>query len=389
MRSLIFACFFAVSPLIIDRAFAEDVKIGVIGTFSGPYAVFGKNFKMGVEAWVAEHGNKIGQDTVTFVYRDEEGPDPAKARALAQELIVKDHVEYLAGVYFTPDAMAILPLLVPTDTPLIVWNAATSSITQKSPLVVRTSFTMWQNAVPAAEAAAASGSKKVAILVSDYGPGLDAEAAFRKTFEAKGGSVVAAIRIPLATRDFAPIMQKVTDAGADTIFVFLPSGPPVLAFIKAYDGAGLRKAGVKILSTGDIVTEPDLPAIGDAALGAMTTYHYAASHESAENKAFLAQIAKDGDDPHEVTMAAVAAYDGAHVLYDMIAATGGKRDGRKAVAAVLGRSWISPRGPVQINAKSRHITQNVYLREVVRVDGRLENKEIKTFAAQPDWGSPP
>lgn len=367
-------------------AHADVIKVGVIGTLSGPYALFGKNFKMGIDAWVAQHGNKVGDHEIEFVYRDEEGPNPAKSKALAQELVVKEKVQYLAGVYFTPNAMAIAPLLEESRTPLIVMNAATSAIVEKSPYIVRTSFTMWQNTVPAANVAYKNGARKVAIAVSDYGPGLDAEAAFKKTFEDAGGKVVEAIRIPLATTDFSPIMQRIKAAGPDTIFCFLPSGPPTFGFFKAYIDNGLKQDGVKMLSTGDIVTEIDLPSIGESSLGVQSTYHYAVSHASPENKEFLAAMAKAGAGQDDVGMTGIAAYDGARVIYKMIEATDGKRDPAKAVDAVKGMKWTSPRGPVAIDPETRHIRQNVYLRVVEKVDGRLINKETgEVFADQPDW----
>lgn len=376
----------AVTCMMSAPASADVIKVGVIGTMSGPYALFGKNFKMGIDAWVAEHGTKVGSHEVEFIYRDEEKPDPARSKALAQELLVKDKVQYLAGIYFTPDAMAVAPLLEESKTPLVVMNAATSAITEKSPYIVRTSFTMWQNTVPAAKTAIKNGAKKVATAVSDYGPGIDAETAFKKTFEGDGGSVVEAIRIPLATTDFSPIVQRIKDSGADTIFTFLPAGPPTLGFVKAYFDNGLKAAGVKLISTGDVVTEPDLPNIGDAGIGILSTYHYSVSHASPENAAFLATIKKDGGNLDEVTMTSVAAYDGARLIYKMIEATDGVRDPAKAVEAVKGMTWVSPRGPVSIDPETRHIKQNIYLRSVEKVDGKLVNKEIQTFDAQPDWG---
>jgi branched-chain amino acid transport system substrate-binding protein len=375
----------AACGVISTAASADVIKVGVIGTMSGPYALFGQNFKMGIDAWVAQHGSKVGDHEVEFIYRDEESPNPAKSKALAQELLVKDKVQYLAGLYFTPDAMAVAPLLEEAKTPLIVLNAATSAIVEKSPYIVRTSFTMWQNTVPAAQVATRNGSKKVAIAVSDYGPGVDAENAFKKTFEAGGGTVTEAIRMPLNTTDFSPIMQRIKDSGADTIFTFLPAGPPTLGFVKAYIDNGLKAAGVRLMSTGDVVTEPDLPNIGDSGIGILSTYHYAVSHDSPENKAFLDQIVKDGGKLDEVTMTSVAAYDGARLIYKMIEATGGQRDPEKAVAAVKGMQWVSPRGPVSIDPATRHIRQNVYLREVAKQDGKLVNKETQTFDAQPDW----
>lgn len=378
----VFAAFGAISTTVAE---ADVIKVGVIGTMSGPYALFGQNFRSGINAWVAQHGSKIGDHEVEFVYRDEESPNPAKSKALAQELLVKDKVQYLAGFYFTPDALAVAPLLEESRTPMIVLNAATSAIVQKSPYIVRTSFTMWQNTVPAAKVAYKNGSKKVAIAVSDYGPGIDAENAFKKTFEADGGAVTEAIRMPMNTTDFSPIMQRIKDSGADTIFTFLPAGPPTLGFVKAYVDNGLKASGVKLMSTGDVVTEPDLANIGESGIGILSTYHYAVSHDSPENKAFLDQIVKDGGKLDEVTMTSVAAYDGARLIYKMIEATNGQRDPEKAVAAVKGLEWVSPRGPVSIDPETRHIRQNVYVREMAKQDGKLVNKEIQTFDAQPDW----
>ena len=384
IRVLVVAAAFAVA--IGGVASAETIKVGVIGPMSGPFSLYGRNFKLGIDAYVAMHGKKAGSHDVEFIYRDLDGPDPAKAKSLAQELIVKDKVQYLAGVYFTPNAMAVAPLLVQGKTPFILMNAATSAITEKSPYIVRTSFTMWQNTVPAARVARQKGYKKVAIAVSDYGPGIDAETAFRQTFEADGGTVIESIRMPVRTTDFGPVMQRIRNGGADAVFAFPPAGPPTLAFVKAFIDNGLKAAGIQLLTTGDVTPEPDLPQFGDDGIGIISTYHYSRSHASPENETFLAKIREVGGRVEDVTMAAVGAFDGAHVIYKMIEATGGERDPEKAVAAVKGLSWISPRGPVSIDPETRHITQNVYVRSVEKQGSTYINKEILTFANQPDYG---
>lgn len=373
----------------IHPALADTIKVGVIGPFSGPFGLYGKNFKAGIEAWQDVNGKSVKGHDVEFIYRDLEGIDPAKAKTLAQELIVKGKVQYLAGAYFTPDAMAIATVVDQGKTPFVVMNAATSAITEKSPLVVRTSFTLWQNTVPAAKIALERGLKKMVIAVSDYGPGLDAEAAFKKTFEAGGGTIADAIRMPVKTTDFGPIMQRVKDTGADGVFAFLPSGPPTLGFVKAFIDNGLKESGKKLITTGDLTLEPDLPALGDAGLGIISTYHYANSHDSPENKAFLAALKKTGLPENETVMTSVAAYDGARLIYRMIEATDGKQDPQKAVDAVKGYAWTSPRGPVSIDPKTRHIRQTIYERVVDKKDGAFFNKEGKAFPDQPDWGLAP
>lgn len=368
-------------------AYADTIKIGVVGPFSGPFALQGKNFKAGIDAYMALNGSKVGDDDIEIIYRDVPQADPAQSKALAQELVVKEGVQYLAGFYFTPDAMAVTPLLEQANVPLVIMNAATSAIVTKSPLVVRTSFTTWQTSTPIAKVAKDAGVSKVISVVSDYGPGVDAEHAFKAGFEAAGGQVVEAIRMPLATNDFSPIMQRIKDSGAEGVFAFLPSGPTTLGFVKAYNENGLKSGGIKFFAPGDLTQESDLPALGEAALGIQTTFHYAVSHDSPENKTFVEAAAKAIGNPAELSFPSVGAYDGMHVIYKMIEATGGEQDAQKAVDAVKGLSWTSPRGPVSIDPESRHITQNIYLREVTKADdGTYYNKEVQTFEKQGDPG---
>lgn len=385
MRKLLLAA--AAALLMGSGAYADTIKVGVVGPFSGPFALQGKNFKAGIDAYMATNGNKVGDNTVEIIYRDLPAADPAQSKSLAQELVVKEKVQYLAGFYFTPDAMAVTPILKQANTPLVVMNAATSAIVTKSPLVVRTSFTTWQTSTPMAKVAFDKGVKKIISVVSDYGPGVDAENAFKAGFEKAGGEVVEAIRMPLATNDFSPIMQRIKDSGAQGVFAFLPSGPTTLGFVKAYNENGLKGANIQLFAPGDLTQESDLPALGDAALGMLTTFHYAVSHDSPENKAFVEAAGKAIGNPAELTFPAVGAYDGMHVIYKMIEATGGKQDAQKAVDAVKGLTWTSPRGPVSIDPESRHITQNIYLREVAKGDdGKFINKEIQTFEKQGDPG---
>ncbi|KXF75398.1 amino acid-binding protein [Paramesorhizobium deserti] len=385
MRRIIMAALAAVS--LGGMAHADTIKVGVIGPFSGPFALQGKNFKAGIDAYMAMHGDTVGDDKVEIIYRDVPAPDPAQSKALAQELIIKEGVQYLTGFYFTPDAMAVTPLLTQGNVPMVIMNAATSAIVTKSPFVVRTSFTLWQTSTPIAQVARDKGVDKVMSVVSDYGPGVDAENAFKAAFTAAGGTVVEAIRMPLSTNDFSPIMQRIRDSGAQAVFAFLPSGPTTLGFVKAYNQNGLKEAGIQFFAPGDLTQESDLPALGDTALGILTTFHYSVAHDSPENKAFVEAASRAIGNPAELSFPAVGAFDGMHVIYKMIEATDGEQDAQKAVDAVKGLAWESPRGPVEIDPESRHITENIYLREVAKSDdGTYYNKEIQTFEKQGDPG---
>lgn len=385
MKNILLAALLA--SVAASAAYADTIKVGIVGPFSGPFALQGKNFKAGIDAYMALNGSTVGGHDVQIIYRDVPAADPAQSKAHAQELIVKEGVQYLGGFYFTPDAMAATPLLEQGNVPMVVMNAATSSIVEKSPFVVRTSFTTWQTSTPIAQVAFDEGTKKVISIVSDYGPGVDAENAFKAGFEKAGGTIVQAVRIPLQTNDFAPIMQRIKDSGAEGVFAFLPSGPTTLGFVKAFNDNGLKAAGVKFYAPGDLTQESDLPALGEAADGMQTTFHYAVSHDSDENRKFVEAANKAIGSAEELSFPAVGAYDGMHVIYKMIEATEGVQDAAKAVDAIKGLAWESPRGPVTIDADTRHMTQNIYLREVAKdADGKWINKEIRTFENQDDPG---
>lgn len=366
------------------HAQSNTVKVGVIGPFSGPFAHYGALFKAGAEAYVASQGGKLAGKDIEFIYRDTGGPNPGQTKTMVQELIVKDKVDYLGGFVFTPNALAVAPLIQQSKTPTVIFNAATSAITEKSEYFIRTSYTLWQVTVPMAQFAAKEGMKKVVTAVTDYGPGIDAETAFKAEFAKQGGTVVESIRMPIATTDFGPFVQRIKASGAQAVYTFLPGGPPNLGFVKAYNENGLAKAGVQFLGSAE-TDEFDLQKFGDSALGLTTAFHYSGAHDSPENKKFVDALKKR--DPNVVAnYASVGAWDGMYVIQKMIEATGGNKDGAKALAAARTLQWESPRGPVRIDAKTRHITQNVYLRKVERVGGQLVNREVQSFGPHGDYG---
>lgn len=382
--TLAFAAALALTSLASANAAAQAVKIGIVGPFSGPFAHYGTLFKNGAEAYIASQGGKLAGKDVELIYRDTGGPNPGQTKTLVQELIVKDKVDYLGGFVFTPNAFAVAPLIQQSQTPTVIFNAATSSITDKSEFFIRTSYTLWQVTVPLAQWAAKNGITKVVTAVTDYGPGIDAETAWKSEFSKQGGTVVESIRMPIATTDFAPFVQRIKASGAQAVYTFLPGGPPNLGFVKAYNENGLAKAGIQFLGTAEM-DEFDLQKFGDSALGLTTSFHYSAAHDSPANKAFVAALKKK--DPNAIAnYAAVGAWDGMVVIHKMIEATGGKKDGLKAVAAARSLQWESPRGPVRIDPKTRHIVQNVYLRKVEKVGGTLVNQEVQNFGPQIDFG---
>ena len=364
---------------------AKDLTVGLIVPMSGPFAAHGKQITHGIDLYLAEHQQTLGGRKVKLIIKDDTGIAPAVAKRLAQELLVKDKVDILAGFTLTPNAFSVAPLATEAKVPMVVLNAATSSITEKSPNIVRVSMTLPQDTAPMAQWAHANGIKKVYTLVADYGPGHDAEAQFKKTFVALGGQIVGEVRTPVNTPDYAPFLQRIKDAKPDAVFLFVPNGEAGVALAKGYAERGLAAAGIKALATGDVTDEDVLDAMGDSALGMITSFHYSAVHDSPENKAFTAAYAK-AFPKDRVNFVAAAGYDGMHLIDLALAKTQGDASAPAFMAAVKGMKWTSPRGPVEIDPQTRDIIQNVYIRKVQRVNGVLQNVEFDTIKAVKDPG---
>ena len=359
----------------LTAAQAEDVTVGMILPMTGQQASTGKQEKAGAELYMAQHGDKVAGKTVKLVIKDDTAA-PDITKRLAQELITNDHAVALMGFGITPTAFAVAPLATEAKAPEIVTAAATAVITEKSPYIVRTSFTLPQASKPMADWAWKNGVKKVVTIVSDYAPGIDAEKWFTATFKKDGGQILESIRPPLKNPDFAPFLQRAKDDKPDAVFVFVPSGAGAL-FMKEFAEQGLKKAGVKLIGTGDVTDDDQVNGMGDVALGVVTTHHYSADHDSPENKAFVAAFEKaNGFRPNFM---AVGAYDGMALFYHALEATKGKTDGPALIAAMKGAKWMSPRGPVEIDPATRDIVQNIYVRKVEKKNGQLYNVEFETI----------
>ncbi|HEY6909703.1 MAG TPA: ABC transporter substrate-binding protein [Myxococcales bacterium] len=368
------------------NAAPPPVKIGLIAEFSGPFAEYGAQIENGMKAWLQSHGGEVAGRKVEILERDTTGPAPDVAKRLAAELITRDHADFLAGFGLTPNALAATAVATQAKKPMIVMNAAASVITTKSPYVVRVSMTIAQLSAPMAQWAFKNGIRKVYTLVADYAPGLDAEGTFKKVFTGLGGTIVDSARVPLSNPDFAPFVQRIKDAQPEAVFVFLPAGEPGIAFMKGFSERGLARAGIKVISTGDLTDDGVLEAMGDPTLGVITSFHYSAAHDSPENKAFLTAYARVAGEKRPNFMA-VAGYDGMAAIDEIVRkAAGGAIDGEKAMAALKGWTRQSPRGPIRIDAETRDIVQTIYVRKVEKVDGKLWNVEFDKFPEVKDPG---
>ena len=363
-------------------AAAQTVKIGVITTYSGPTASQGDQLDKGYKLYLKLHADKLPPGVkVEPIFRDDTGANPDAAKRLAQELIVRDKVQFLTGVVWTPNAAAIAPLTAEAKVPFVIANAAGVSIPRISPYVARVSFTLWQSAYPLGQWAAKK-YKRVYTVVSDFAPGHEAEEAFTKAFKEAGGQIVGSARVPLANTDFIPYMQRVKDAKPDVIFAFNPAGKQATAQMKAYADLGLAKAGIKYIGTGDITTDEELQNMGDAALGVMTVHHYSAAADRPANKALVAAYKKEYGAKLNPGFMVVGAWDAMDAIFYAIREQKGKIDPDKTMELLKHYKANSPRGPIAIDPETRDIVQNEYLREVRKVGGQLENVELETVATQ-------
>jgi len=359
---------------------AAPFKIGFILPMTGQSASTGKQIEAAAKLYLAQNGSTYGGRKVELIIKDDAGVADT-TRRVAQELIVNDKVDVLAGFGLTPLALATAPIATQSKTPMVVTAAATSMIPSTSPYIIRTSFALPQATVPMADWAAKNGIKKVVTFVADYGPGLDAEKFFKSQFQLNGGQIVGEIRSPLRSPDFAPFLQKVADLKPDAVFVFLPSGQGA-AFMKQFGERGLDKSGIKLIATGDVTDDDQLNDMGDVALGVVNSHHYSAAHPSPTNKKFVQSF--EAANKFRPNFMAVAGYDGMHVIYNALAATKGAGGGDALLAAMKGQIFESPRGPILIDAQTRDIGQDIYIRKVEKQNGQLYNVEFDVQKAVKD-----
>jgi len=376
-------CLLAGIALVAPRHAAAQtvVKVGVINTYSGPEAQTGDMIDKGIKLYVKEHQKELPPGvTVELVVRDDTGPNPEVAKRVAQELITREHVQFLAGVVWTPNAAAIAPLTAEAKVPFVIMNAAGVTLTRMSPYIVRVSYTLPQLVTPLGTWAAQQGWKKGYTAVPDFAPGQESETAFAKAFTAAGGQMVGSVRYPVINPDFAPFLARIKDAKPDVLYIFCISGKQSTAIMKTMADLGMRDAGIHPVSGIDLTTDEELPNMGDIAIGVNSAANYSAAATRPQNKAFLAAWRRDYGDKLVPNPFSVQGWDGMAAIYDVVKATKGKFTGDEAMALLSHwKNPDSPRGPIAIDPETRDIVQNVYIRKVDKVDGRLANVEMVTF----------
>jgi branched-chain amino acid transport system substrate-binding protein len=359
---------------------AQTVKIGVINSYSGFVAQAADQMQKGIDLYVNEHEKDLPAGVKVELLKRDDTSKPDVGKRLAQELIARDHVNLLAGVILSPVAAAVAPLTAEAKVPFVITNAAGVAIPRMSPYIVRVSFTLWQEGYPIGKWAAQQGWKTAYTAVTDFIAGHDAEAAFTKGFTEGGGKVIGADRFPPANPDFVPYIQRVKNAKPDVAFLWVPAGQQATAIMKAAKDLGLRQAGINITSTQDLLPDEELPNIGDSALGLVTSGNYSADAKRPANAAFRALWKSAYGDKSIPDFFSVDGWDGMAMIFDLIKATRGNFTADQAMAFF--KTWKdpnSPRGPIAIDPATRDIVQNIYIRRVEKVDGKLADVEIQTI----------
>jgi branched-chain amino acid transport system substrate-binding protein len=363
----------------VARADEAPLKIGIVSSYTGPSALNGRALDIALDLYMKQHGDSIAGRKIQLIKRDTGGPAPDLVKREVQELIVRDKVDLIVGLDYTPNVLAAGPVSTQAKLPILVVNGATAGIIASAPYMARFGFTTGQIAAPLGQWAWKNGIKSTIVMYADYGPGIDAGTFYKRAYTEAGGKVADEVKMPLQNPDFSAYIQRIKDAKPDAVFVFLPSGAQSNAFLKAYKDAGLFEAGVKLLATGDLTDEPSLDAIGDAAVGMITSYHYSDAHDSAINKEFVKGIKEVGGADARPDFFSVAGWDAMHAVYDLVEAQHGKLDPDKTMALLKQVKFESPRGPILIDPETRDIVQNVYIRRVEKRDGHLYNIEIDTI----------
>jgi branched-chain amino acid transport system substrate-binding protein len=385
MRAATKILFSIIASLWVVTGAAQTVKIGLINTYSGPLASNGDQIQKSIDLFMKLNESKLPKGVkLEFIKRDDTGINPETAKRLATELVVREKVQLITGVVWTPNAAAIAPVVTEAKVPFVIMNAGTAFLTTLSPYIARTSFTLWQSSYPMGDWAAKK-YKSAYIAVADFGPGHDAQDAFTKSFKAGGGTIVGSVRMPPPTTDFAPYLQRVKDAKPEALFVFVPAGKNATALMKGFGELGLAQAGIKLIGPGDITTDEELPNMGDVPLGVVTMFHYSAAGDRPANKAFVAEYKKAYGPNAWPNFISVGAWDAMQAIFDAVIQQKGNLNPDKTMAILKGwKNPNSPRGPISIDPETRDIIQNEYVREVRKVDGVLANVELETIKAVKD-----
>lgn len=363
----------------------ESIKIGVLQSFSGMTSLSGQQADFAIKLFQQKYGDTPGGFKLQMIRRDTTGPNPEVAKRLVGEVVTRERAQILIGPDFTPNTLAAAPILTEAKVPSFVNGAATTGIVgERSPYSTRTFFATPQLCKPMAPYAVKQGWSKIFVVAADFAPGHECEKFFIAALKEANGTLVGNLRTPLSNPEYSGYIQRIRDAKPDAVFIFMPIGELSIGIVRALNDSGLKAAGLKILGTGDITDEAYIDAVGDAALGVITSGIYSSQHKSALNAEFVKGYTALAGEKNRIGWVAVSTWDSMRLIYDALESMKGQKfDPDKFKNFVWGHKFESPRGPVQIDKSNGDIVQNAYIRRVERVNGVLQNVEIETYENVP------
>ncbi|MBM4438961.1 MAG: ABC transporter substrate-binding protein [Candidatus Rokubacteria bacterium] len=361
------------------QAQSGPIKIGMLAPLTGPFAQIGKDMVSGTELYLDEIGRQMGGRKVELIVEDDEG-NPATALNKSRKLVEQDRVAVLTGGLLANVGYALQPYIDGQRVPATYPVMAADDITQRKPAkyIVRTGWATSQPMHPFAEwVAKNTRHRKIAFIGMDYAFGYETLGGFQAVFEKEGGQIVQKIWTPLNTNDFAPFLAQVKRDADAVLALFV--GRLALQFMKQYEESGL-KGKLPLYGGGTLTDESVLPNMGNEAIGAITALHYSQALDNPANqkfsKAFEAKFGKISSYYSE------ACYTNARWIAEAVKAVNGKVEDKDAFLAALKKVEIkdTARGPLSID-KWGNPVQNIYVRKVERVGGKLQNTVIATIPA--------
>ena len=351
-------------------------KVGIVFSYTGSAGDAPTLIDAGMAAFVKEHGDSAGGRKIVLVKRDDTGIAPEVARRQAQDLIINEKADVLAGLLFTPNAVAVANVSTQAKVPLLIVNAATSGILAKNPYSFRLGITTAQITSPLAAYAAKTGAKTAYVLYQDFGPGIEAGNSFKKGFTEVGGTVVGDAPVPLSTQDFSPYLERAKEAHTDILYVFL-SGGGVPAFLHEFRQSTMAKT-TRLFTTGDLADDTKFHLTGDDAIGLISASNYYLGLNSSLNRRFVADFRASAPSQLNPDFVAVSAYDTLAAIYRAVEAQHGNVDLDKTVDFLGHLKMDSPRGPIEIDPQTRDVVQNVYILRTEKHNGIVANFPIAT-----------
>lgn len=359
---------------------AEEVKIGLLSTLSGPGSTLGIDIRDGFQLALKHTEGKLGGlPAKVVIVDDQQSPDAAKQTT--DRLLKREKVDFMTGVVFSNIMLAVAPAIFANKTYYISANASPSQLAGKqcNPYFFSAAYQNDNQHEAVGQAVQDKGVKKVALIAPNYPGGKDALAGFKRFYK---GEVALELYTPLSQLDYGAELSQIRASGAEAVYFFLPGGLGI-NFIKQFHGAGLKDS-MALFAPGFSADEDVISAVGEATVGIYNASQWAWDLDNAANRRFVEDFRKEyGRTP---TLYASQGYDAAMLIDSAVKATGGNLKDKAAIGKALqAANFNSVRGDFRFNTNHFPI-QHYYMREVVKgEDGKVTNKLIgKAFENHSD-----